>query len=456
MWLHFAVMLVVSLWLCLGRPDGAHAGGFRLLDQGASATAQGAAFAAQADDPSAIHYNPAGMTQLPGIQVYAGGSLVSGDTTFTSTSGATVHGLTPGTIANPPPSTFYLTASLRDLGVGPLENLSVGLGVAAPFGLLISYPETGPLSEVATRAALPLLDIKPAAAYRIAPFLSVGAGLDIYTFSDLLGDGHAEQKRIAGPEFALVGIPAGSVLEVNGIDTAVGFNLSILVTPLRTADDKPRINVGVVYRSPATLDLRGDFRVDSARTRAKTRLELPSIVTAAIAVWPLRDSRREWKLEVDADYVDWSSFRHLDVRLANGLTLPSPQKWSASYVVMVGTEYKWLAPAELAGWDIAARGGYIHSATPVPTKTFGPAIPDADYNAFSVGMGFLCRRPGRFLGLIPCGGDHAWAAKAIGVDIAYQVVLYDSRRISNNQDPRVNGRWETTTHVGALSLRLNF
>jgi long-chain fatty acid transport protein len=448
MWLHLAVALVVTLWLCPGLPARAHAGGFRLLDQGASATAQGAAFAAQADDPSALHYNPAGMTQLPGIQVYVGGSLVSGDTTFTSTSGTTVHGLTPGTVANPPPSTLYVTSSFKDL--------AVGLGLAAPFGLLISYPETGPLSEVTTRAALPLLDIKPTAAYRVAPFLSVGAGLDIYTFSDLLGDGQAEQKRIAGPEFALVGIPPGSVLEVNGTDTAVGFNLSILVTPLRTADDKPRINVGVVYRSAVTLDLQGDFRVDSARMRAKTRLELPSVVTAAIAVWPLRDSRREWKLEVDADYVDWSSFRHLDVRLANGLTLPSPQKWSSSYVVMFGTEYKWLSPAALTGWDVAARGGYIHSATPVPTKTFGPAIPDADYNALSIGVGFLCRRPGRFLGLIPCGGDHAWAAKAIGVDVAYQAVLYDSRRISNNQDPRVNGRWETTTHVGALSLRLNF
>ena len=204
------VLLVGALWLCFSVPERAHAGGFRLLDQGAAATAQGAAFAAQADDPSALHYNPAGMTQLPGFQVYMGGNVVSGDTSFTSTAGARAHGVTPGTVANPPPSTFYLTSSFRDLGVAPLENLTVGIGLTAPFGLLISYPNTGPLSEVTTRAALPLLDIKPTAAYRLAPFLSFGAGLDIYTFSDLIGDGHAEQKRIAGPEFAFVGIPPGS------------------------------------------------------------------------------------------------------------------------------------------------------------------------------------------------------------------------------------------------------
>ena len=104
---------------------------------------------------------------------------------------------------------------------------------------------------------------------------------------------------------------------------------------------------------------------------------------------------------------------------------------------------------------MAARGGYIHSATPVPSNTFGPTIPDADYNAFSVGFGAHCRPPARFLGFIPCGGD-GWAPKSFGVDLAYQAVLYDSRRIRQRRYPRVNGTWDTTTHVGAMSFRLAF
>ncbi len=40
----------------------------RLQGQSASAAAMGNAFVAQADDPSALHYNPAGMTQLHGFQ----------------------------------------------------------------------------------------------------------------------------------------------------------------------------------------------------------------------------------------------------------------------------------------------------------------------------------------------------------------------------------------------------
>ena len=452
---------LVVCWLCLGTPEFAHSDGFRVLDQGTAATAQGAAFAAQADDPSALHYNPAGMTQLPRVQFYLGTNLVSGNTSFTSTAGATTSGGYDSLVANPPPSSAYVTSSLRGLGIGALEDLTVGVGVTSPFGLQVFYPSSGPLSTVTTHAALPLLDIKPTAAYRLTPYLSIGAGLDIYTFSSLLGDGQAEQKRFAGPEFTPLGIPPGAALEVNGVDTAVGFNLSALVTLLRNADDKrlPRLNLGLVYRSPVTLNLTGNFLVNSARvTGAEIQLKLPWILTGAVAGWPLRDSEREWKLELDVDYVDWTSFKNLDVKLSNGITLPLPQNWSATYVLMFGTEYKWLVPPGLPGWEIAARGGYIHSATPVPTKTFGAAIPDADYNAFSIGLGLLCRPPGRLLALLPCGSEQGpwWTPKAIGLDLAYQYLLYGTRQISNADDPRVNGGWHTTTHVGSISLRVNF
>ena len=450
--------LLIALAACsIAFPTLAHGDGFRLLDQGAAATAQGAAFSAQADDPSAIHYNPAGMSQLPGFQLYLGTNLVSGVTSFTNTAGESTSGGTAGTVSNPPPSTLYITSSLSGVGVDVLQPLTLGIGLASPFGLQVSYPSSGPLANVTTHAALPLLDIKPTAAYRLTPYLSVGAGLDIYTFSSLIGDGQAEQKRIAGPEFALLGIAPGSSLEVNGVDTAVGFNLSTLVSLFRT-DGKPRLNLGLVYRSGATLDLHGDFRVNSTRTPATFQVKLPWMLTGAVAVWPVRNDAHEWKLELDVDYVDWTSFKNLDVKLDNGATLPNPQNWSATYVLMFGTEYKWLTPSRLPGWQIAVRGGYIHSATPVPSTTFGPTIPDADYNAFSIGLGFLCRPPGRLFGFIACGSEPApmWVPKGFGLDLAYQAVLYDSRRITDNNDPRVNGLWDTTTHVGSISFRLVF
>src|SRR5258708_26419815 len=59
------------------------ADGFRLPSQDAFATARGEAFAATADNPSAIYYNPAGITQLDGSNLRAGIYGLYLDPTFT-------------------------------------------------------------------------------------------------------------------------------------------------------------------------------------------------------------------------------------------------------------------------------------------------------------------------------------------------------------------------------------
>ncbi|MEE9233379.1 MAG: outer membrane protein transport protein, partial [Nitrospirales bacterium] len=232
--------------------------GFRIIDQSASATGQGAAFSAQADDPSALHYNPAGMTQLEGIQFSVGTLLIGGDIEFKSDFGPTVDGDLGGTIANPPPTTFYLTAHLPALGLSQLSNWTVGLGVTTPFALQVEYPEDSLIAPVSTKASLPLMDIKPTLAYKLNEYISIGGGLDIYTFASFLGEGQAELQQIAAPGNPF-GIPAGTTLEANGTDTALGFNASLLWTPLRNAAEKPILNLAFVYRHGADLHLDGQF-----------------------------------------------------------------------------------------------------------------------------------------------------------------------------------------------------
>src|SRR6185295_2244636 len=132
----------------------ARAGGFRIVDQGAAATGQGSAFVAQADDPSALYYNPAGITQLRRVQIYTGTTLIGGRLRYDSPAGVTARGDLGGTIASPPPSQFYLTANVRDLGIHWLGDLSVGLGVLGPFGTKVRWPDDGPFSTAVTRASL--------------------------------------------------------------------------------------------------------------------------------------------------------------------------------------------------------------------------------------------------------------------------------------------------------------
>lgn len=447
------VCLIIGLFNILIIPQIVFGEGFRILDQGASATGQGAAFAAQADDPSAIHYNPAGMSQLEGIQFSAGTLLIGGNVQFKSALGPTVHGDLGGAIANPPPSTFFLTANLTALGLNNLPNWTVGIGVTSPFALKVSYPNNSLISPILTSAALPLIDIKPTLAYKFNDYLSVGGGLDIYTFASFLGEGHAELKQNAAAGNAF-GIPAGTGLEANGKDTALGFNTSVLWTPLRNQDNHPLVNLGFVYRHGADLKLKGNFLAGgTSLSSASTTLELPDIYTWAIAGWPIRNAQHEWKIEVDVDYADWSDFKDLNLQLSNGATIPNPRNYGDAWLLMVGTEFKALSPPVLPDWDVSLRAGYLRSQTPVPSRTFDPSNPDADFNTFSVGVGFLCRSSGKLLGILPC---NSFGAKAMGIDLAYQVLLYQTRGINNNQQVLLNGQWDTTLHVGALSFRMNF
>ncbi|HET6675748.1 MAG TPA: outer membrane protein transport protein, partial [Nitrospiraceae bacterium] len=247
-------------------------------------------------------------------------------------------------------------------------------------------------------------------------------------------------------------------MELNGKDTAAGFNVSMLYTALRNAEGQPLVNIGLIYRSQATLHLDGQFLANGARLAdARSTFVLPQIITGGIAVWPVRNAAREWKLELDVDYTGWKSVRNLDTSLSNGLTLPVPLNWTSSYTIMVGTEYKWLKPELLPEWDIAARAGYWNAQHAIPDATFNPAIPDADSHAVSIGLGLFCQGNGRFVGVIPCGGsDRAIRPKGIGLDLAYKAVLYENRTISGNLNPTVNGTYSTTLHVGSINLRLVF
>ena len=149
-------------------------------------------------------------------------------------------------------------------------------------------------------------------------------------------------------------LPAGVTTELFGKDTAAGFNASLLYTALRNADGKPLANIGIVYRSQATLHLSGALLANGAKVSdARATLVLPQVITGAIAIWPVRTSEREWKLEMDVDYVGWKSVRNLDVTLGNGATIAQPQNWQSTYAVMLGTEYKWLALESLPNWEVA-------------------------------------------------------------------------------------------------------
>jgi long-chain fatty acid transport protein len=448
---------VLSAFFCLLAllyTANASAQALRFQPQGASAAGQGNAFAAQADDPSAIHFNPAGLTQVQGIQSYLGTTAMGGSIKFKGPTGIDSRGDLGDSVSTPLPSHFYLSANLGTFGITRLSSLTLGLGMISSFGSNTRYPLDGPFNTAVTSAELPLIDIKPTIAYKISKDLSVGVSADIYTFASFLGEGHVEQKQISG---GALGIPVGASVELNGKGTGAGLTASLLYTPVRNGADKPIMAIGLVYRSQAVLPLSGSLLVNGAKVAdASADLVLPQMVTGAIAVWPVRTSEKEWKVELDVEYVGWSLNRNLDIRLSNGATIPQPQQWNNVPVIALGTEHKWLNPQWLPHWEVAVRSGYTYTKDPVPDRTFNPATISLSAHTLSLGTGFLCKGAGRFLGVIPCSGESALWPKGIGLDLAYQEWFYESRTVVGNLNPTVDGTYHAFVHLGTFSLRTLF
>ncbi|CUS38821.1 Putative Porin (fragment) [Candidatus Nitrospira nitrificans] len=264
----------------------------------------------------------------------------------------------------------------------------------------------------------------------------------------LLGEGHLEQQSVQG----------GSTIELNGKGTTTGLNASILYTLFQTDEGKPRLNLAFVWRSQTVLPVDGVFLENGVRVAdTASSIRLPEIYTWGVAFWPIRDAEREWKVEVDVDYARWESIQDFDVRLSNGVILANPQQWSNALSIGVGTEYRLLSLTSHPAWNVALRTGYLHSQQAIPDVNFNPAAPDAPSHTLSVGVGFLCKENGRFLGLLTCGAEAGFLGrKALGIDVAYQALLFESRTVVGNPNPTVNGTYQTIIHAGSMTMRVNF
>lgn len=48
------------------------------------------------------------------------------------------------------------------------------------------------------------------------------------------------------------------------------------------------------------------------------------------------------------------------------------------------------------------------------------------------------------------------ANSSIGLDVFYQVFIFDTRTVTGSPNPSVNGTYHTTNHAGGLTMRVNF
>src|SRR5437867_6736845 len=161
------------LALLVGLTTAAFAGGFSFNEHGAAASGKANAFAGEANDPSAIFYNPAGITQLPGTQLMIGTSIVKLDSTFRCSTTPCQNSQLQDQFPIIPH--FYITHRFKQWD----ERVSIGLGVYTPFGIVVDWPDSWWGRFNTTDARLRVIVDNPTVSYQAFAELSVAAAIGI-------------------------------------------------------------------------------------------------------------------------------------------------------------------------------------------------------------------------------------------------------------------------------------
>lgn len=331
-------------------PSGLSASGTRVGFKDAFATARGNAFVATADNPSAVYYNPAGLTQLEGQNFSATAYVIRLETDYRS---STTGGTASLNRKNKLVPQFYYAWAPEGAG------WAAGLGVYAPFGLLTEWPDDSGFRTFATRNEETYTTINPVFAWRLSDMLSIGGGV---TFNRL----DLDLRRG-------IGLVPGDELRFKADGRDVGFNLGLRWQPVEEHA------FGLSYQHHTSFDLGGT--VDTAPfilgEPASATLVFPEVIIAGYSYRP----SPLWNIEINLDWTNWSRLNALTISKASG-PLTVPFQWESSWFYELGvTRYYG------AHWHFSA--GYTYVENSVPDATFNPAVPDADRHFWNAGVGYV-------------------------------------------------------------------
>ncbi len=409
--------------------------GFKVSEQGAKAMGMANAFAAQADDPSALAYNPAGIAFQKGSQVQVGDTtILVPQTEFEGTTK-----LSPGTTVSEKANrdifiapTFYATTSLESM------PLSFGLGVNSFNPLAKRWDAGSAFRDSIQSIAIKPVNFQPTVALRFDDLkLAIAGGFDV-TYAQV-----SLQKMVyktlpsSAPFTEIAGYQGIGVLGADATATGYGYNVGLKWKPSNA------FSFGAAYRSEIKLNLNGDanflatpprgtndtamnYLLGSGRSSASTDITLPDSLVLGVA-WKPIDSLT---LEFDAERTGWSSYNKLELSFGSPLTPlngnPDPKNWEDVWAYRFGAQYA-------VNKNLDLRAGYAYDASPAPNSTVGPELPDADRHNVSVGTGIH--------------NDFG------SVDLAYMWVHWIDRTVENAKE---TGTFKSDAHILAASVTLKF
>lgn len=418
------VMLKTSLGMAVAfASTQLFAAGFALNEQSVSGMGTGfAGRSSAADDASTVYGNPAGMSRLKRQQVTVGGAAVIAKTDI-SGPGSNLGGETDGDMVP-------LVGVPMGYYVRPIDDhWSVGFGVYVPFGLVTDYGSDDAARYWGKKSHVEVITFQPTVSYAFNDKVSIGFGP---TFNRIEGELGSNLINPRSP-----GRNDGEV-KIKGDDTAVGYNVGLLVQ----ATDRTRI--GLTYHSMVDYKLEGKTRVNStaigplsgSKFDASLKIKTPESVDLSVT----HELDDQWTLYAGSTWTRWSRLEDITVQndvprplLGSAFnTIKEDQNWHDTWAHAVGASYK-------VNKEWTLRTGFSVDQSPTNNHDRSPRIPTGDRKIFSMGAG--------------------WSpTEDMTIDVAYSYLWEEDTKV--NQVSATKGRYqakyENSAHGLGASLTYRF
>ncbi len=390
----------------------ASASGLYVPSVGSAAGAMGGAFVGLADDYSAVHWNPAGITQISGTEATISGHDVvflgsrDGRVGFTDFEETEEHIALQFVRATTTTEHHFAPGVFLYSDGGPLRGLFSKVGVCAYT--LADYGVTWDGEDIAdefeshvdnfngiVREGAPPdfasrirgYVVSPVVARKFSDRLSIGVtGHALYAHFELedggwVGDAEAVENPPA-PDMMYLFLDPYQMTE-----DLVGWGYGATVGVLYEASD--HVSVGVSVRTPITVDLEGTVEVTSTLEEYASSIQTENI-EFTFPMWAGAGLAYDdflfegTTLTADVQWTQWSTLDELSRTVGNELPNDlgtTALLWEDTIEFGVGLDYR-------LSRSTSIRLGYRSMPSPVPDETFSVLMPMYTKSVYSVGMGY--------------------------------------------------------------------
>lgn len=405
-------VLVLSLAVMALASGLAAGGGFYGPGVGPRASTMGGAFIGLADDYSAVHWNPAGIVQIEGLEVTV--SAQDAISLASREGGIRYEGTMEEDIPRFVIQNIRATSNANQRvapGVflyadpGPLRGAKVGLCAYT----LAEYGSSWDADDVADEIERHALNysgwvfegeppsfesrvrgyvVSPVVAVKFGSNLSVGlAAHALYSHFELTNGGWIEETElIEGEE----GTPDEWVMHLDPYERSedlTGWGFGATVGALYSVSQD--VSVGVSVRTPITVGMEGDVQVTSTdpdfqSDKQTETFDLTYPMWAGVGV-AYRDFLADGMvLTADAQWTQWGKLakiaRDVENELPGGLGT-TQLAWENTVEYGVGIDYRFTRSTSLYF-------GYRKVPTPAPDETYDFVLPQTDKDVISFGVGY--------------------------------------------------------------------